>query len=95
MEIVSWAPGDNGKMVNDVKTEHALFTNRGAAAAMNGTANSYADPPVAAAPAPVYKPAPVAAAAPAKGAVPPTPETEGPCKKELNYQCVAAAIGCC
>jgi len=98
MEIVSWAPGDNGRIVNSVKTEHAFFTS-GDAPAMNGAANGYAAPPVAAAPAPVYEPAPVAAAPveyaapPAEYAAPPAPESEGPSQEELNRQWAAAAMG--
>uniref|UniRef100_A0A7S1YR76 Bestrophin homolog n=1 Tax=Ditylum brightwellii TaxID=49249 RepID=A0A7S1YR76_9STRA len=98
MEIVSWTPGDNGRIVNSVKTEHAFFTS-GDAPAMNGAANGYAAPPVAAAPAPVYEPAPVAAAPveyaapPAEYAAPPAPESEGPSQEELNRQWAAAAMG--
>jgi len=29
MEIVSWSPGDNGRPINSIKTEHAYFTSTG------------------------------------------------------------------
>ena len=73
MEIMSWAPGDNGRDLKPAKVEHVFFTDKPNAAPADGPPvyNYQSPPPAAAAVAPAA--AAVAPAAPAPVAAAPAP----------------------
>ena len=78
MEIMSWSPGDNGRVLTPAKIEHVFFTEKPNPAPADGPPvyDYHAPPPAAAAPV-AAAPAPVAAA-PAPVAAAPAPVAPAP-----------------